>query len=192
MLLFVAAHWDELSPSGRFSLVLLLVSVFHVAGALTASRFPVLAAALHGIGTIARPRVWIQVAPDDPSLPIRGRYLAFSWRLPAEGFTPRENPAANISPFLQNRCDLVVRNAVLTAVANEDGENWVNVRLIDNKPIAIAYDDTPFFIGEHVNIPVLRQTEELWMEVTLPRKGPPRPIRLATKKDGVLTPLALD
>jgi uncharacterized membrane protein len=53
VLLFVAAHWDELSPSGRFSLVLLLVAVFHVAGALAASRFPVLATALHGIGTIA-------------------------------------------------------------------------------------------------------------------------------------------
>jgi uncharacterized membrane protein len=53
VLLFVAAHWDELSPSGRFSLVLLLVSVFHVAGALTASKSPVLATALHAIGTIA-------------------------------------------------------------------------------------------------------------------------------------------
>jgi hypothetical protein len=30
VLLFVAAHWDELSPGGRFSLVLALVAVFHV------------------------------------------------------------------------------------------------------------------------------------------------------------------
>ena len=28
-----------------------------------------------------------------------------------------------------------------------------------------------------------------WAEVTLPRKGAPRPIRLAVKKNGVLTPL---
>ena len=53
VLLFVAAHWDELSPSGRFSLVLALVAVFHVAGAFAASRFAALATALHGIGTIA-------------------------------------------------------------------------------------------------------------------------------------------
>src|SRR5438445_4704404 len=40
VLLFVAAHWDELSPAWRFSLVLLLVVAFPVAGALTLDRFP--------------------------------------------------------------------------------------------------------------------------------------------------------
>ncbi|MCY0725791.1 DUF2157 domain-containing protein, partial [Klebsiella pneumoniae] len=39
VLLFVAAHWDTLSPAARFALVLLLVAIFHVAGALTAGRF---------------------------------------------------------------------------------------------------------------------------------------------------------
>ena len=53
VLLLVAAHWDKLSPTGRFSLVLLLVAVFHVAGAFAHSRFPALATALHGIGTIS-------------------------------------------------------------------------------------------------------------------------------------------
>ena len=53
VLLFVAAHWDELSPAGRFSLVLLMVAVFHVAGAFASRKFPALATALHGIGTIA-------------------------------------------------------------------------------------------------------------------------------------------
>jgi len=53
VLLFVSAHWDELSPGNRFSLVLLLLAVFHVAGALTAERFPALGTALHAVGTIA-------------------------------------------------------------------------------------------------------------------------------------------
>jgi uncharacterized membrane protein len=53
VLLFVAAHWDTISPSSRFSLVLLLVAAFHVAGALVAQRFPALSVALHGIGTAA-------------------------------------------------------------------------------------------------------------------------------------------
>jgi hypothetical protein len=39
---------------------------------------------------------------------------------------------------------------------------------------------------------VLEAGEELWVEVTLPRSGAPRPIRLGVRKDGVLTPLALD
>ena len=34
VLLFVSAHWDDLSPSGRFSLVLILVAIFHAAGAI--------------------------------------------------------------------------------------------------------------------------------------------------------------
>jgi hypothetical protein len=49
----VVAHGDELFPAGRFSLVWLLVAVFHVAGAFAADRFPTLATALHRIGTIA-------------------------------------------------------------------------------------------------------------------------------------------
>ena len=52
VLLFVAAHWDELSPSWRFTLVLLLVGLFPIAGALSTDRFPALAATFYAIGTI--------------------------------------------------------------------------------------------------------------------------------------------
>ena len=51
VLLFVAAHWDNLSPAQRFVLVLLMVAVFHVAGALVSTKFRGMAMALHGIGT---------------------------------------------------------------------------------------------------------------------------------------------
>jgi hypothetical protein len=51
--LFVAAHWSELSPAMRFSLVLLLVALFHVGGALLANRFPALSTTLHALGTAA-------------------------------------------------------------------------------------------------------------------------------------------
>ena len=53
VLLFVAANWDALSPGSRFALVLLLVSMFHVAGAIAADPFPAMSQALHGIGTAA-------------------------------------------------------------------------------------------------------------------------------------------
>ncbi len=52
VLLFVAAHWDDLSPASRFSLVLLMVGVFHVGGAAAASRIAALATALHALGTV--------------------------------------------------------------------------------------------------------------------------------------------
>ena len=51
VLLFVSAHWDELSPAWRFSLVLSLVAAFPAAGASTAERFPALAITFYAIGT---------------------------------------------------------------------------------------------------------------------------------------------
>lgn len=52
VLLFVSAHWDELSPAWRFSLVLLLVAAFPFAGAFTAERFPALSVTFYSIGTV--------------------------------------------------------------------------------------------------------------------------------------------
>ena len=52
VLLFVAAHWDALAPAYRFALVLLLVAVFHVAGALVSERFSVLSTTFHAVGTV--------------------------------------------------------------------------------------------------------------------------------------------
>jgi len=51
-LLFVAAHWDELSPAWRFTLVLILVAVFPLAGALTEARFSALSTTFYAIGTV--------------------------------------------------------------------------------------------------------------------------------------------
>lgn len=53
VLLFVSAHWDRLSPAGRFSLVLSMVLVFHVGAACVGRRFAALATVLHAVGTAA-------------------------------------------------------------------------------------------------------------------------------------------
>ncbi len=53
VLLFVAAHWDALSPASRFALVLLMVAIFHMGGAFVAEKFHALSIALHGVGTVA-------------------------------------------------------------------------------------------------------------------------------------------
>ncbi|MEW6220996.1 MAG: DUF2157 domain-containing protein [Thermodesulfobacteriota bacterium] len=52
VLLFVAAHWDRLSPGERFGLVLGLVAVFHLGAAALAQGFPALATTLHAVGTV--------------------------------------------------------------------------------------------------------------------------------------------
>jgi hypothetical protein len=144
-----------------------------------------------------RPRVWIKSAIYDPNLPIRGKYLALNIEVPAEGFASRMQtspygPGSNrYESFSPNRCDLVLRGNQLIAVANEQGEFWGNVSRRNQDVIAVITGEMAYFLPEHKNGPMLRNRgEELWIEATIPRKGPPRPIRLGIKKDGVLTPLA--
>jgi hypothetical protein len=85
---------------------------------------------------------------------------------------------------------LSVRNGRLVA---EPVPFDTGVRVIrwSNGPWRIA-EPVAFFISEHVPDPSRRPPgEEVWVEVSVPRRGEPRPIRLAVKKDGVLTPLNL-
>jgi hypothetical protein len=151
-----------------------------------------------------RPRVWIKSAPVDPNLPIRGRYLSLRIQVPAEGFQTRRE----FSPYqkdkdgkplmvdftVPNQCDLELRNGQLTAIANPQGEFWgVSIRQTNTGMMADVPSQTTYFLPEHAPDPSrLKPGEELWIEATIPRKGPPRPIRLGIKKDGVLTPLHID
>jgi len=52
VLLFVAAHWDEMSPAQRFTLALAMVAVFHLAGGLLGGKVPAMGVAMHLVGTI--------------------------------------------------------------------------------------------------------------------------------------------
>jgi uncharacterized membrane protein len=52
VLLFVAAHWDEVSPSGRFLLVVGVLAALHLGAVLSGERFPAMATVLHGVGTV--------------------------------------------------------------------------------------------------------------------------------------------
>ncbi len=53
VLLFVAAHWEDLSPTQRFLLVLTMVGGFHLAAGALMPRMRALGLALHGVGTVA-------------------------------------------------------------------------------------------------------------------------------------------
>jgi hypothetical protein len=48
-----------------------------------------------------------------------------------------------------------------------------------------------FYIAEHATDPTrLQPGQELWIEVTIPPQGPPRPLQLALKDNGAWKPLA--
>ncbi len=53
VLLFVAAHWAELSPLNRMLLVLAMLVFFHGVGLLVRDRFDALATAMHAVGTVS-------------------------------------------------------------------------------------------------------------------------------------------
>jgi hypothetical protein len=121
-----------------------------------------------------RPRVWISVAPIDPDLPIRGRYVMLSPHVEAP-------PSAKRDYWVTAR--LEVRDGKLFAVPDADGSvsYW---RRTPESP-AVLQDNVAFFIAEHAKDASFRaKGEELWAEVTVPRKGPPRPIRLGVKRQG--------
>jgi hypothetical protein len=47
-----------------------------------------------------------------------------------------------------------------------------------------------FFLSQHAPDPTRGvQPGELWVEVTIPREGSPRPIRLGVLRDGAIRPL---
>ena len=53
VLLFISAHWDELSPTQRMTLLVLALAAFHATGAWCSPRFRALSVTLHTTGTVA-------------------------------------------------------------------------------------------------------------------------------------------
>lgn len=159
----------------------------------------VLVAALHAsivaslgaklvVDRATRPRVWARATPIDPNLPIRGRYVQLSLEATAG---PDLVSSAFGSP---SNVVLVSQEGRAVAVPASDSDG-LSARTYQRVAEGVTVLDQPlaYFIPEHVADPSRRPTgEELWVEVTIPRRGAPRPIRLGVKKDGVLTPLDLN
>ncbi len=159
------------------------------------------------------PRVWTRTAAYDPELVMRGRYL--SLQLTVDGCRstlpsasqaefPRDvNGAAVPGSFgirsagnLEFPAELKVVDNKLTAVKIPDEENQRSVQMV-SAWLASRCDQmrlvapVSFYISEHARSPLTVAREaELWIEVTVPPKGPPRPIQLALKQNGMWEPLA--
>ena len=144
---------------------------------------------------VARPRVWVLAQAYDPELPVRGRYLAERLNMPAEGFIPKEvGQGALPRDANRNWAYLQVRDNQLIATAQGRGRGeWIYLQKNNDGSIAaVTEDPVLFFISERAEVPSLKPGEEIWVEVTVPEQGPPRPIRVGIKKNGVLSPLNLN
>jgi len=148
-----------------------------------------------------RPRVWVRTAPVDPNLPIRGRYLSLRLEVrPSGGLVlpegktetmPNGSTYTQLAPWQQVR--LVNEGNALVAVPSDDWRDPSAVRgMRDGQVVAVVQSPVAYFIPESVRDPSrLSPGEELWVEVTVPKAGLPRPIQLGVKKDGVIKPLAV-
>jgi len=156
-----------------------------------------------------RPRAWARVAPVDPDLPIRGRYLRLQieaslgpgFSVPSASKHVDQNARVYADDWFPVGLDVRDQQLVAVAPPPDAGSNVIYAsvdRLIGRRAesptvasMVWLVEPVAYFIPEHAEDPSRRQGEELWVEVTIPRSGAPRPIRLGVKKNGVLTPLDL-
>jgi hypothetical protein len=165
------------------------------------------------------PRVWTRTVAYDPELVMRGRYLSLRLTVDGCGrIAPPEklkddpnNPNLRNRWFILSQADrysvrLTVENNKLVAIPLSGAQKWRGYNPISDgtshgivvlAPPGASCDalqiDAPadFYIAEHAADPTrTKPGQELWIEVTVPPKGPPRPIQLALKQDGAWKPLA--
>jgi hypothetical protein len=124
------------------------------------------------------PRAWANATPIDPNLPIRGRYVTLQLRVePVDASTS------------WSTARLTAEGGRLVAHPVEAGGQIVWRR---SPELWVLSEPVAFFLPEHAADPSrVAPGEELWVEVSVPANGPPRPLRLGIKKDGVLKPLDL-
>ncbi len=135
-----------------------------------------IALSIYGKYTLDRdrlPRVWAKAAPVDPNMPIRGRYLSI--RLEVEA-SPHIAPTYGDGP-------LSIRDGHL--FVDRDGAPYgasSHVRIMHTGERWMLMEPVAFFLPEHAADPSrVAPGKALWVEVSVPRKGPPRPIRLEVR-----------
>ena len=137
------------------------------------------------IERLTAPRLWALAQPVDPNLPIRGRYVSLRLRVPLSGVDTSESTTQSV--ILQGQGDRLV------AENDGDGERYAGVVIRrDGQTLVELSEPLALFIPPDVKDPSRRSpSDPLWVEVTLPRSGPPRPIQLGVMRGGRVRPLSL-
>jgi hypothetical protein len=139
------------------------------------------------------PRVWTKTAAYAPDLFMRGRYLGL--RLTADGC--KAGLPLNVGPEFTAEAPvrLAVESNRLVAYQLPQHPYSTSDQRIFLRPgrpcdAMILEQPVNFYIGEHAQSPLpVKSGDELWIEVILPPKGPPRALQLALKHEGVWQPL---
>jgi hypothetical protein len=141
------------------------------------------------------PRGWAATRGYDPNLPIRGRYIHISLLVKADTvFQPSQGPVPFLASGSEN-VDLAVENGRIVALraSRYTGLSVGGPQLRDGEILATLSPPVVYFLPERAADPLRGHARgALFVEVTLPRKGPPRPIRLGTKLGGEIVPLGTE
>jgi hypothetical protein len=151
------------------------------------------------------PRVWVRAAQHNPNAPLRGRYLAMQLVVDAcalprdEAYRKRyaDKSATALISTWRWAVRLEVKGGKLVPVlasGTDRPEMTDELTMRGDRPCdrATLSQGVDYYISDTAKSPFpAKKDEELWVEVTVPPMGPPRPIQLAVSKDGVFTPLVL-
>ncbi|MDA8126832.1 MAG: GDYXXLXY domain-containing protein [Deltaproteobacteria bacterium] len=145
---------------------------------------------------VTQPRVWVNTAPYDPNLPIRGRYVSLRLIVEPRGMgepKTEEKWHPSQAAVLRVEKERLVAEAKPEAVPHRASGVRMRYATVGDAKVAVLEEPVAFFIPEQVPDPSRRgQGEQLWVETTIPKKGPPRPIRLGVRQDdGPIVPLGL-
>jgi len=135
------------------------------------------------------PRVWVRCTGLDPDDPLRGRYVSLRLTVP---FATSDDPYGPVRLHVQG--DQLVAEPVPSSEPSSWERTYLAGREREGVPFAILQPPVAVFLPEHVPDPTQHPLgEELWLEVTVPRAGPPRPIRIGIKRPGAaVVPLNLE
>jgi hypothetical protein len=159
------------------------------------------------------PRVWTRTVVYDPELLMRGRYLSLQLivdgcqsTLPSaeQAAVPRNLdgvPTGNTFSIHADQpvhfpAQLKVEGNKLLAIRIPEDDSRSGGQMVAAWPGSSCEDlrlnePVNFYIAEDAATPApVKAGQELWIEVTVPHKGPPRPIQLALKDGGAWRPLA--
>ncbi len=149
------------------------------------------------------PAVWIRTGQYDPNQPLRGRYLALQLTVNACGLPQDKKHLLDYGDknpvhHWQWTASLKASDGKLLAVLNDEPaypSETVRLDYWENHPCdrVPLNPSAEYFIPDRATTPFpLARGQELWVLVTVPKTGPPRPIELALSDATGFHPLRFD
>jgi hypothetical protein len=138
------------------------------------------------------PRGWAATRGYDPDALIRGRYINISLLVKADAIFPPSEGAATLPAYGSQNVHLAVKNGRIIAFPADHytGLSVSRPELRDGEVLATLTPPVVYFLPEQAVDPMRgHPAATLFLEVTLPPQGPPRPIRFGTKAGDEIIPL---